>query len=198
MNSKVHSFIIAVAMMLAGVTLTSCSSSDDTPSTSKARKAAARVMVYFADDMLNYYDVTCTVDGTPVVLTRSNTVEDVYTINALVEKIDYNVRKYTTPVTTFTHFPDSMVVTAQATVKAGVDLKTVESMDLCLYLHSEIDNDNDGKWSALEIKEGSFSFIPGVDFSRMPDATLAKYTTRSRTLKIVFDAADQCKVSRPQ
>ena len=74
MNNKIFSFLIAMAMTVVGITLTSCGSDDngDGGSSSKATTVTAQPEVCIRSEMFDYFDITCTIDGETVTLTKDN------------------------------------------------------------------------------------------------------------------------------
>ncbi len=86
MNKKILLPVLAVALMLAGCLLSSCSSNNDEVVTSKAKTATVKSVLYIMDPMLDYCDMTVTVGGNTTTLTSSNTTTTTYK--------GYDVRKY--------------------------------------------------------------------------------------------------------
>lgn len=193
MNSKFYSFLIGMVLMIAGVTLTSCSDDDNNNSTSKATKATAQPVVYITDDMLTLYDVTCTVDGKTVTLTKDNTVATsqqkigVYTYN-------YDLREYKIPATTYTKFPSSMEVTTSAKVKSNVNLQEVDKFNFCLCLSMNLTNDNDSKWSSVA-ETIRISMHNNVRGTSLYGSYLEKYNDVTKSASLTFTSADNFSLS---
>ena len=192
MNRKAISLFIGAAMAVTGVAFTSCGGDDDVtplkPVEKVAKTATAQPVIYFAEDMLDIYDLTCTVDGETVTLTRDNTENSVYKDPIL--PLQYSVRKYTSAQKTFTTFPATMEVTAQAKVKEGVDLRAVGEFDYCFTLDNVLSNDNDNSWSQIN-NTCKFHYTEGLDFTDAADdePLLIEKQNAVRTAKLTFTNA---------
>lgn len=122
--SKMRVLMLAVMAMLA-LGFASCSSSDDdTPGSggSKATQVEATPVVYIAEEMLQYFDITYKANGETVQITKENTKAT--TVGD--DEIKYNVLQYTGNSTKLTSFPSSTEASATVTLKDGVDLSKLE------------------------------------------------------------------------
>lgn len=198
MNRKIISLFMGAAMAVTGVIFTSCGGDDDgydiKPADKVAKIAAAQPVIYFAEDMLDIYDITCTVDGETVTLTKNNTENSTYTDPIM--KTQTPVLKYTSAQKTFATFPATMNVTAQAKVKAGVNLKTVGEFDYCFTLDNVLSNDNNNSWSQIN-NTCKFSYTEGLDFSEADDddPLLIEKQNVVRTAKVTFTNAANVTVT---
>ena len=182
---------MGAAIVASALSLASCNKDDDpkepTEKPVEAKTATAQVSVYFAEDMLRIYDVTCTVDGNTVALTTENT-------DTLSEDMGYEVvkvRKFTTDAKTYESFPASLKVTAQAKVKEGMDLKTVGEFDF--YFKMDKTLSNDAKLAFILNQDCVMSqYLGGADFSNAGDDDLDLVTTYSNvtgTMEFNFTSA---------
>lgn len=197
MNNKIYSFLIAMAMVVAGITLTSCGDDDNnlTPS-GKATEAYLTTTVYVAEPMLEYYDATCTIDGQTITLTKDNTEAE----NMTVGELSFNLRKYTFAKKTYKSFPSTLNIVQSVKVKTGVDLKNIERLDqFAMYTHVSFANNNttnyaDGEWKTITGDLGNV-FKKGVRFSEMSDETRSYYQQPSLTTTITMSAADAANIN---
>lgn len=197
MNNKIFSLLMAMAMVVAGVTLTSCSDDENEVKPSgKATEAYLTTTVYVAEPMLEYYDATCTVDGQTVTLTKDNTVAEDKTIDGLL----FNLRKYTFAVKTYKSFPSTLNIEQSVKVKSGVDLKTIDRLDqFAMYTYVDFGNNNttnyaDGEWKTITGQYGNV-FKKGVRFSEMTDEGRSYYQQPTLTTTITLSAADAANIN---
>ena len=195
MSKKFFSLFMGAAIVASTLSLASCNKDDDDNDPKKddvekpqeAKTATAQVSVYFADDMLRIYDVTCTVDGNAVALTTENT-------DTLSENMGYEVvkvRKFTTDAKTYESFPASLKVSAQAKVKEGMDLKKVGEFDF--YFKMDKTLSNDAKLAFILNQDCVMSqYLGGADFSNAgeDDQDLVNlYSNVSGTMEFNFTSA---------
>lgn len=193
MSKKFFSLFMGAAIVASTLSLASCNKDDDndpkepTEKPQEAKTATAQVSVYFAEDMLRIYDVTCTVDGNVVALTTENT-------DTLSEDMGYEVvkvRKFTTDAKTYESFPASLKVSAQAKVKEGMDLRKVGEFDF--YFKMDKTLTNDAKLAFILNQDPVMSqYLGGADFSNVSDADLDLVTTYSNvtgTMEFNFTSA---------
>ncbi len=193
MNKKIFSILIAMAMVVVGLSLTSCGDDDEdvVKPSNKATEAYLTPTVYISEAMMDYFDATCTIDGQTVTLTRDNTEAD----NMTVEGILFNIRKYKGATKTYKGFPSSLVVVQNVKPKAGVVLKDISRLDqFVMYTHVNFANNNttnyvDGEWNTITGKLAS-TFQSGVHFNEMDDDDLSHYNQPTLTTTINMSAAD--------
>lgn len=208
MSKKIFSLLIGMAMTVAGMTIASCSNSNDdnTTSTDKATQAYLTPTFYVAEAMLNYFDATCTAGGKTVTLTKDNTeAEDmklqVTSADNTTQYVTFHMRKYTGDKITYKSFPATMEVKQSATPKAGVDLKTVESLSqYAMYTHVDLANNytkrySDGEWTSVTGDKFKSFFKNGVRLSQMPSDKLSEYSNPSITTTISMPDAMNAVIS---
>lgn len=193
MNNKIFSLLIAMAMVVAGMTLTSCGDDDDdvVKPSGKATEAYLTPTIYVSEAMMDYFDATCTIDGKTVTLTMDNTVAD----NMTLDGIAFKLRKYTGASKTYKSFPSSLAIQQEVKPKAGVVLKDISRLDqFVMYAHVSFANNNttnyaDGEWKTITGKLRSV-FQEGVHFDMMNDEDLAHYQHPTLTTTVNMTAAD--------
>ena len=181
MKSRILSVLVAMAMIVAGVAFTSCGDDDDDiVPVSKATTATVQPSVYVAEDMLNYYDITVTVDGSEVTLTKDNTTG--------VTDLGYNLRKYKPAASVFKAFPTKMTVVAQCAKKSTVELSDMDDTDYCLYVTADYSNDNKDNVSALSVSS-RYLFSAGLHYTKMDEETLNSFINRTITATYTMSSA---------
>ncbi len=191
MSKKFFSLFMGAAIVASTLSLASCNNDDDDNDPKKpqeAKTATAQVSVYFAEDMLRIYDVTCTVDGNAVALTTENT-------DTLSENMGYEVvkvRKFTTDAKTYESFPASLKVSAQAKIKESMDLKKVGEFDF--YFKMDKTLSNDAKLAFILNQDCVMSqYLGGADFSNAgeDDQDLVDlYSNVTGTMEFNFTSAN--------
>ncbi len=198
MNNKFFSILIAMAMVVVGLTLASCGDDEDetVKPNDKATEAYLTPTFYVSEAMMDYFDATCTIDGKTVTLTKDNTVADKIT----VEGITFNLRKYTWDAKTFKTFPSSFTIVQNVKAKSGVNLKNISRLDqFVIYTHVGFANNNtsnyaDGEWKTITGKFGSV-FQEGVHFDMLTDEDLKDYQNSVLTTTVNMTTADEATVS---
>ncbi len=189
MDNKIFSFLIAMAMTVAGISLSSCGNDDNgSDSTPKATVATAQPEVCIKSDMFNYFDITCTIDGETVTLTKDNTYETSYTPYTSRTSYD-NVCMYRVSPKQYTNFPAKMTVTVQSKVKDGVDLRTVEKMSYLLYVDIAPGNNNSNSFSPNNHHTGIFSLITNSKVKDLKEETIKKLENATVTKTATFETA---------
>lgn len=168
MNNKIFSFLIAMAMTVAGVSLTSCGDDDNnTPTTKKATTASAQPEVCINAAMFDYFDITCTIDGETVTLTKDNTYDTSYT--PYLTSIVRQVRMYKVSAKQYTKFPATMTVSLHSKVKAGVDLRNMEDLSYLLYVDIAPGNNNGDAFKPYVRSTGNFQPYTKLNLKKMSD-----------------------------
>ncbi len=194
MNNKFFSLLAGMAMIVAGLAFTSCSSSDDddTKPTTGATEAYLTPNVLVAEDMFDYFDVTCAIDGETIVLTKDNT----QSVDKTVEKIPFKLRQYTGAKKTYKKFPAEMKIVQTVKVKAGVDLKTISLLEqYVMYTYIQTDNNYtatgypDGVWTDITGSSFGSLFRYNLQFAQMSDSKLAEYQTKTLTTTFTMSSA---------
>lgn len=141
MNKKSFSLLAGMAMVVAGFAFASCSSNDDDIKnpTVNATEAYARPVIIVSDNMLDVYDVTCTIDGNTVTVTKDNTVA---IGDTTVDKTTYSMRKYVGAAKTYTQFPSYPTFVEHIKVKDGIDLRTTDKISLVRYAYYDYTNNS--------------------------------------------------------
>ncbi len=141
MNKKSFSLLAGMAMVVAGFAFASCSSNDDDIKnpTVNATEAYARPVIIVTDNMLDVYDVTYTIDGNTVTVTKDNTVA---IGDTTVAKTTYSMRKYVGAAKTYTQFPSYPTFVEHIKVKDGKDLRTVDKISLVRYAYYDYTNNS--------------------------------------------------------
>lgn len=181
MKSKILSVLVGMAMIVAGVAFTSCGGDDDdiVPS-SKATTATVQPSVYVAEDMLTYYDITVTVDGTAVTLTKDNTTSET--------DLGFAFRKYKPAATVYKAFPSTMTVVAHCAKKSNVELSDMDDSDYCMYVKADYSNDNKDKVSTLNVSS-QFRYSAGLHYTKMDEETLNTFIDRTITATYTMSSA---------
>ena len=184
----IWSLIAVAAMAISGMALTSCGSDtkdEPTPTPDPtAKTATAKATIYIADNMLDNFDVTATIDGKEVTLTASNTTKGTYQKEA--------VRTYTVNQT-YTTFPATQKVTVSAKFKSSFDAKTAQPSDFCIWVDEAVSNDVD-KWSVHNIQDHSFEYSGDLDWPSMSEADVASFNNKYYTASVSFEAANKVDV----
>lgn len=197
MNNKIYSLLIAMTMIVAGITLTSCGDDgDDLTPAGKATEAYLTHTVYVSESMMDYFDATCTIDGQTITLTKDNTETENMTIAGTV----FNLRKYTFAKKTYKSFPSTLNIVQDVKVKQGVNLKEVTRLDkFAMYIHVNFANNNttnyaDGEWKTIK---GDFEsvFQSGVHFDQMSDEMLKRYQNPTLTTTINMSSANEANIN---
>lgn len=189
MNNKFFSLLIAMFMSVACVSLTSCGSNDDNEiKKPTATTANAQPVLCIFSEMFDYFDVTCTIDGETVKITKDNTYDE--TITKAEYGKTYQVRKYKVDKKQFTKFPATMTVTAQCKVKDGVDLRKVEKLSYLLYLDMVVGNNNNDTFSTYKPAKYVFQPYPNANFSKLTEETFKKFENATKTITASFESAD--------
>ena len=141
MNKKSFSLLAGMAMVVAGFAFASCSSNDDDIKnpTVNATEAYARPVIIVTDNMLDVYDVTYTIDGNTVTVTKDNTVA---IGDTTVDKTTYSMRKYVGAAKTYTQFPSYPTFVEHIKVKDGIDLRTTDKISLVRYAYYDYTNNS--------------------------------------------------------
>lgn len=141
MNKKSFSLLAGMAMVVAGFAFASCSSNDDDIKnpTVNATEAYARPVIIVSDNMLDVYDVTCTIDGNTVTVTKDNTVA---IGDTTVDKTTYSMRKYVGAAKTYTQFPSYPTFVEHIKVKDGIELRTTDKISLVRYAYYDYTNNS--------------------------------------------------------
>lgn len=198
MNNKFFSILIAMAMVVAGLTLASCSDDEDekVKPNNIATEAYLTPTFYVSEAMMDYFDATCTINGKTVTLTKDNTQAE----NITVDSIVFKLRKYTADSNTFKSFPSSFTIVQNVKAKSGVILKDIGRLDqFVMYTHVGFANNNtsrfsDGEWKTITGKLGSV-FQKGVHFDQLIDEDLKNYKNTVLTTTVNMTAADEATVN---
>lgn len=183
MTKKFFSLFIGMAMVVAGMTLSSCSNNDD--ENEPADKAYSTPLVYCSEAMMDYFDVTCTIDGKTVTLTTSNTEAVEQTLHDYKgDPMDFKMRCYKGETKKYTSFPSTSTIVENVKVKSGVDLVKIGRLDqFVMYIRIDTDNTNNDIWD-VNTGEMSSKFQMGVNFDKMDAAYLNNYKDVSLTAKV--------------
>ena len=189
MNNKIFSFLIAMAMTVAGITLTSCGSDDngDGGSSSKATTVTAQPEVCIRSEMFDYFDITCTIDGETVALTKDNTYDTSYT--PYTSNLKYDVRMYKVSAKQYTKFPAKMTVSLTSKVKAGVDLRSLGKITYLLYTDISATNNLGGKFAPNDHSTNWFTLHKSLDTSKATDDVIKKLENSTVTTTATFENA---------
>lgn len=198
MNNKFFSILIAMAMVVAGLSLASCSDDEDenVKPNNKATEAYLTPTIYVSEAMMDYFDASCTIDGKTVTLTKDNTQAETMTVDSIVFKL----RKYTGAAKTFKSFLSSFTIVQNVKAKPGVTLKNIGRLDqFVMYTHVGFANNNtsrftDGEWKTITGKFGSV-FQKGVYFDRLIDEDLKNYKNTVLTTTVNMTTADEATVN---
>lgn len=181
MKSRILSVLVAMAMIVAGVAFTSCGGDDDDiVPVSKATTATVQPSVYVAEDMLNYYDITVTVDGSEVALTKDNTTG--------VTDLGFKFRKYKPAASVFKTFPTKMTVVAHCAKKSSVELSDMDDSNYCLYVTADYSNDNKNNVGALSVTS-QYLYSAGLLYTKMDEETLNSFINRTITATYTMSSA---------
>lgn len=189
MNNKIFSFLIAMAMTVAGISLTSCGSDDngDGGNKSKATTASAQPEVCIRSEMFDYFDITCTIDGETVTLTRDNTYDTSYT--PYTDKTKYDVRMYKVSAKQYTTFPAKMTVSLTSKVKEGVDIRSIGKLTYLLYVDIAATNDLGGKFAPFQHSTDIFRLTKNYDTTKGSDAVIKSLENATVTKTATFENA---------
>ena len=181
MKSRILSVLVAMAMVVAGVAFTSCGGDDDDiVPVSKATIATVQPSVYVAEDMLNYYDITVTVDGSEVALTKDNTTG--------VTDLGFKFRKYKPAASVFKTFPTKMTVVAHCAKKSSVELSDMDDSDYSMYVTADYSNDNKNNVGALSVTS-QYLYSAGLLYTKMDEETLNSFINRTITATYTMSSA---------
>lgn len=186
MNKKIYLPFLAVALMLAGCVLSSCSSNNDELKKATAKTATLKSALYIMDPMLDYCDITVTIGGETTTLTASNTTTTTY--------MGYNVRKYDIVSQSYTSFPQTIAIDAKCQAKEGYDLKSLGKSDYCFCIVSEIGNDNNDTFDHL-VNEDSFLPTKNYKFDEVDEAKAKSQISRRINTTITFNTASSADVA---
>ncbi len=168
-------------MVVAGVAFTSCGGDDDDiVPVSKATIATVQPSVYVAEDMLNYYDITVTVDGSEVALTKDNTTG--------VTDLGFKFRKYKPAASVFKTFPTKMTVVAHCAKKSSVELSDMDDSDYSMYVTADYSNDNKNNVGALSVTS-QYLYSAGLLYTKMDEETLNSFINRTITATYTMSSA---------
>lgn len=183
MNKKFFSLFIGMAMVVAGLTLASCSNNDDEKEPTNT--ATSTPLVYCSEAMMAYFDVTCTIDGKAVTLTKDNTEAVEQTLHDYNgDPMDFKMRCYKGETKKHTSFPSSSTIVENVKVKSGVDLVKIGRLDqFVMYIRIDTDNTNNDTWD-VNTGELSNKFQMGVNFDKMDAAYLNNYKDVSLTCTV--------------
>lgn len=189
MNNKIFSFLIAMAMTVAGVSLTSCGNDDngDGGNKSKATTASAQPEVCIRSEMFDYFDITCTIDGETVTLTKDNTYDTSY--SPYTDNTKYDVRMYKVSAKQYTTFPAKMTVSLTSKVKEGVDIRSIGKLTYLLYVDIAATNDLGGKFAPLVHPTDVFRLIKNYDTSKASDNVIKSLENATVTKTATFENA---------
>lgn len=186
MKSKFLSILVAMAMVVAGVAFSSCGDNNDDPVQPTVNKTATlQPEVYFGEDMLNFYDITVTIDGKAVVLTKDNT----QSANPLLSLIKY--RKYQADATEYKKFPATSKVVVRSVKKSNVELSSMDDSDYSIYLTANYGN-SDTELSEM-IQHSTLREVGGMPYSALSEEELASILDRTITGTYTLSATD-CSV----
>lgn len=184
MTKKFFSLFIGMAMVVAGMTLSSCSNSNDDEK-EPTDYATSTPLVYCSEAMMDYFDVTCTIDGKAVTLTKANTEAVEQTLqDSNGDPMEFKMRCYKGETKKHTSFPSSSTIVENVKVKSGVDLVKVGRLDqFVMYIRIDTSNSNNDSW---DVNSGELrsKFQMGVNFDKMDAAYLANYNDVSLTSKV--------------
>lgn len=185
MNKKIFLPVLAVALMLAGSLLSSCSSNNEKLEIPTAKTATLKSVLYIMDPMLDYCDMTVTYDGTTTTITADNTTATTY--------MGYDVREYVILNQSYSTFPQTITMNAKCQPKAGYDFSKLEKADYCFAVIHEFGNDNDNKFGHLGYSE---TFLPGkgFKFATATEAQIQKRVNADITSTVSFTSASEADV----
>lgn len=196
MNNKMISRLISMMMVMAGLMLTSCGGDDDgDPTTSGATTATAEPVLCIQSEMLDYFDITCTIDGETVTLTKDNTYNTTYTPFG---GFPQSVCRYQAASKQYKKFPATMNLTAQCKVKDGVNLKNMEELTYLFYVDIIPSNNNGDKFSTYNRNPGAFHSYDGLRLKDMSADKLDKFVKSIENVTLTttaqFDNANSAVV----
>ncbi len=181
MKSKILSVLVGMAMIVAGVAFTSCGGDDDDDSPSgQATTASVQPALHVLEEMLNYYDVTVSIDGTTVTLTKDNTVSET--------KMGAEYRKFMPAATVYKTFPSTMTVVAHCTKKSNVQISDMDGSDYSMYMTVDYSNDNRDKVSTLNASS-EYRYGAGLRYTKMDETMLNKFIDRTITGTFTMNSA---------
>lgn len=186
MKRKFFSLFIGMAMIITGTALSSCSNNDDDEK-KPSEWATTAPLIYCSESMMEYFDVTCTIDGKTVTLTNDNTEAVEQTLHdSNGDPMYFKLRCYVGDKKEHTSFPATSTVVETVKEKSGVDISKIDKLhQFVMYIKFDTTNANNDEWETLT---GSLKsvFQEGVLFSQMDAEALAKYKNVNLTTSIAM------------
>lgn len=200
MNKKIFLPLLAIALMLAGCMLTSCSNANNgereqpyDPSNDPTT-IMSQSTVTFASFIFDYCNISVTYDGKTVALTNDNTEET----TVKDEFGSYTVRKYMVLADTCKVFPKTITYTCKCQPKDGVDFLTIKDEDYYRSFESKVENDKNS-WLSRKIENES-KILLGMELNEAdPEddlfkALVKKYFNFETTVTFTLKEADMAEV----
>lgn len=134
MKKKLFLAMMAIVAVFATLSFSACSSDDDDNNNGGSGASSNKVMpkVAIAEDMLNLFDVTITVNGKTVALTNGNTKTESLQYAVLGQTFTKTVRTCSLDAVVLSESAPSMQVTVEAKFKSGVNLAEQPNSDYLL------------------------------------------------------------------
>ncbi len=170
MKKRLFLPLFAMALMLAGCMIASCSNDDNNSDQKKNDEeqkkedtdtkveVTAKSTIYMSDTVFNMVDLSFTYDGKTVELTKENTKDT----TVIFLDGPYHVRKYVMYTKTTTEFPTTYTFITKRHVKDGVDMKKAPEFDFYFNVSTEFTNNPVKLWSidsdAKEVGYRGFDF----------------------------------------
>lgn len=121
MKKNIMKAILAMVAMVATFALTSCSKDNDDNKTSVVTEIKAQPYFYVAPEMLNLFDITLSVNGKTIEITKDNTVSCQVVENKGSQiEMTLDLLKYTLPTCTVSATTQTFVTTIK--VKDGINI----------------------------------------------------------------------------
>lgn len=185
MKKNMMKAILALTAMIAAFAFTSCSKDND-DKTNERSEASVQPILYIAEDMVKYFDITYDIDGQKVSITKDNTTAKQVKVTVLNKELVYNFLVYTGQVKKVTSFPTTFTCTATATVKDGIKLQEQEKSDVSLIQDFNLGDTSIG--GGLNAKLLG-SYHGGVDWATVYqkgqlDTFLSKYAKSTYTVQL--------------
>lgn len=189
MKSKFLSILVAMAMVVAGVALSSCGDDNDDPVQPTVNKTATlQPVVYLAEDMLRFYDIVVTVDGKAEVLTQDNTQS---TSTSLV---GVKYRKYQANAKEYKTFPVTSKAVVSCVKKSSVELSAMEDTQYGIYMTANYGNTDMTKMEEI-VEFSTVIELDGLLYSQIPEDELSNYIDRTITGTFTLKDATSCSAS---
>lgn len=135
MKKKLFLAMMAIVAVFATLSFSACSSDDDDNNNGGGSGASSNKVipkVAIAEDMLNLFDVTITVNGKTVALTNGNTKTESLKYAVLGQTFTKTVRTCSLDAVVLSESAPSMQVTVEAKFKSGVNLAEQPNSDYLL------------------------------------------------------------------